>query len=213
MRKAVWGAAALAVWMVNLGWPLRDLPTPWTAVHRLFGVLLLVGYLLLSLDPPEASLRQRKLFIAGILCGIGSFLLAFLDLPYVANVLSRLLAVAVVALPLWLAAGVLRPGFLAAGILALASIVPALERAGGVATSLHAYVGALSVAGVAVLLHNPQAFTRGEKKPPRLVVASNIVSLTPEQKAKALADLERRYRAGEMPEHVYLDKRQELDAP
>lgn len=208
MRKAVWGAILLGVFALSLASPIRELG----AWHRpVSSIALFVGFLLLSLDPPEHSLRQRRLLIAAFLCVLGSFVLAFLPLPYVANVLARLLAVAVVALPVWLVAGPFRSGFIAAGVLAIATIVPALEETGGYATSLHAYVAALSVWAVAALMHKPTLLTL-EKRPPRIVVASNIVTYTPEDKARALARLEKRYRDGEIEEHVYLDKRQEIES-
>jgi len=168
---------------------------------------------LVSLDPPEASKRQRDLLIAGIVCSIAAFLLAFLPLPSIANVLARLLAVAVVALPLWLAAGWARSGFLAAGVLALATIAPALERTGGYATSLHAYVAALSAFAVALLLYRPDlAVGKGERQRPRVVVASNIVTLSAAEKEAALARVEKRFRDGEIPEHKYWDLRQEIES-
>lgn len=208
MRKAVWGAILLGVFALTLASPIRELG----AWHRpISSIALFVGFLLLSFDPPEHSTRQRNLFIAAFVCVLGSFLLAFLELPYVANVLSRLLAVAVVALPVWLVAGPFRSGFIAAGVLALATILPALEETGGYATSLHAYVAAASVFGVAALMHKPTLLTF-EKKAPRIVVASNIVTYTPEEKARALARLEKRFRDGELEEHVYLDKRQEIES-
>lgn len=206
MRKATLGALLLGIFALTLVSPLRELGS-W---HRPLGSLTLIGgYLLLSLDPPEASKRQRDLFIAGILCSVASFALAFLPLAYVGNVAARVLAVGVIALPVWLVAGPLRAGFVAAGVLALVTIVPQLDAAGGIATSTHGYVAALSIWGVAVLLHRPAL---GAKKPPRVVVASNIVTLTPDEKARALANLEKRYQAGEIAEHVYLDKKQELES-
>lgn len=209
MRKAAWGAILLGVFALSLASPIRDLG----AWHRpLASVSLIVGYLLVSMDPPEHSIRQRNLLIAGILCSLGSFLLAFMPLGYVANVLARILAVGTIALPVWLAAGVLRPGFIAAAILAAATIVPALDRVGGVATSTHAYVAALTVWGVAAMMHNPAVLKLGERKPPRVVVASNIVTYTPEEKARMLARLEKRFRDGDIPEHVYWDKRQEIES-
>lgn len=209
MRKAVWGAISLGVFALTLVSPLREAGS-W---HRPLGSLsLIAGYLLLSLDPPEASKRQRDLFIAGILCSVGSFLLAFFDLPYVANVLARLLSIAVIALPVWLVAGPFRAGFLAAGVLALVTIVPQLEDAGGYATSTHGYVAALSVWAVALRMHDPDLLKVGEKKPPRVVVASNIVTYSASEKERIRARLEKQYAAGEIPEHVYLDKLQELES-
>lgn len=208
MRKAAWGAVALGVWSLSFGSPIREIP--W--LHQVLGLALLVGYLLVSMDPPERSKRQRDLFIAGIVCSIAAFLLAFLTLPYVANVLARILAVAVVALPLWLAAGPARSGFIAAGVLAAVTIVDALEQVGGYATSTHAYVAALSCFAVAVLLERPNLLAKGERKPPRVVVARDVVFLTPEEKAERLARLERRFQAGEIPEHKYWDLRQEIES-
>lgn len=208
MRKAVWGAAALAVSALSFGTPVREIPF----LHRIIGLFGLVGYLLLSFDPPERSVRFRNLMLAGIICSVVAVLLvSSTSLPPVV-VLARLLGIASVALPLWLSAGPMRSGFIAAGVLALVTIVDALEQVGGVATSLHAYVLFVTALLVGARMHNPALFTPGEKKPPRVVVASNIVTLTPEQKAKALARLERQFAAGEMPEHVYLDKRQELES-
>ena len=210
MRKAVWGALLLGVFALSLVSPLRELGS-W---HRPLGsVSLIVGYILLSLDPPEASQRQRNLFIAGILCSLGSFLLAFLDLPYVANVLARLLSVGVIALPVWLAAGPFRAGFIAAAVLALVSGLPALADVGGYATSTHGYVAAFSVWGVGVLLHRPDLLRApGQRKPAKVVVARDVVFLTPEEKAERLAALEKRFKAGEIPEHKYWDKRQEIES-
>lgn len=208
MRKAAWGAILLGVFALTLVSPVRELG----AWHRpVSSVSLIAGYLLLSLDPPEHSIRQRNLFIAGILCSLASFLLAFLPLAPVGNVLARVLSIGVVALPVWLVAGPLRAGFFAAAVLALVTIVPALDRAGGFATSTHGYVAALSIWGVAALMHSPTLLAR-EKKPPRVVVASNIVTYTPEEKARIRSRLEKRYRDGEIPEHVYLDQLQELES-
>jgi hypothetical protein len=211
MRKAAWGAVLLGVFALTLVSPIREQG----AWHRPLGsVSLIAGYILLSLDPPEASRRQQKLFIAGILCSLGSFLLAFLPLPELANVLARLLSVGVIALPVWLVAGWLRAGFVAAGVLALVSAVPALADAGGVATSTHGYVAALSVWGVALLMHRPDLLpgAQGERRPPRVVVARDVVFLSPEEKADRLAALEKRFANGDIPEHVYLDKKQEIES-
>lgn len=209
MRKAAWGAILLGVFALTLVSPLREQGT-W---HRPLGsISLIVAYVLLSLDPPEASLRQRNLVIAGILCSLGSFVLAFLPLPSVANVLARLLSIGVIALPVWLAAGPLRAGFIAAGVLALVTIVPQLEDAGGLATSTHGYVAAISVWAVAVLLHRPDLLARGSKRPPRIVTAHDVVFLTSEEKAERLARLEKRFHAGEIAEHKYWDLRQEIES-
>lgn len=211
MRKAAWGAILLGVFALTLVSPMREQG----AWHRPLGsISLIAGYILLSLDPPEASVRQRNLFLAGILCSVGSFVLAFLPLPYVANVLARLLSVGVIALPVWLVAGPARAGFIAAAVLALVTAVPALADAGEYATSTHGYVAALSVWAVALLLHRPDLLpgAKGDKRPPRVVVARDVVFLSPEEKAQRLAALDKRFQAGEIPEHVYLDKRQEIES-
>jgi hypothetical protein len=210
MRKAVWGAILLGAFALTLVSPIREQG----AWHRPLGsISLIAGYILLSLDPPEASQRQRNLVIAGILCSLASFVLAFLPLPYVANVLARLLSVGVIALPLWLAARWFRSGFIAAGVLALATLLPALEEAGGAATSLHGYVAALSAIGTALVLHKINLFTKqGSGRPPRVVTARDVVFLSPEEKAERLAALEKRFQAGEIPEHKYWDRRQEIES-
>lgn len=210
MRKAVWGAILLGIFALTLVSPIRELG----AWHRPLGsVSLLVGFLLVSLDPPEQSQRQRTLFLAAFACALGSFLLAFLPLPYVANVLARLLSVGVIALPVWLVAGPFRAGFIAAAVLALVTVVPALEDAGGFATSTHGYVAALSVWGVALLMHRPDLLPgKGPKRPAKVVVGRDVVFLTDEEKSRRLAELERRFQAGEIPEHKYWDKRQEIES-
>jgi hypothetical protein len=52
----------------------------------------------------------------------------------------------------------------------------------------------------------------GQKRPPRVVVARDVVFLTPQEKAERLARLERRFEAGEIPEHKYWDLRQEIES-
>lgn len=212
MRKAVWGAILLGVFAVSTVSPIREVPV----LHQVLGLGLLGGYLLVSMDPPEHSKRQRDLFIAGILCSVASFLLIILLGPAV-QPLGRALSVAAVALPVWLVAGPLRAGFIAAGILALVTFVPALADGGGYATSTHGYIAALSVWAVAALLHRPDlvptaAGGRRERKPPRIVTARDVVFLTPEEKAERLARLEKRFQAGEIPEHKYWDLRQEIES-
>lgn len=206
MRKATWGAIALGVFALTFGSPVRDV----LSLHRILSLTGLVGYLLLSFDPPTSDPRQRKLLLAGIATAVASFLIAFAPLPEPVNVIARVLAVATVALPLWLVAGPARYGFVAAGALALFTLVPTVADAGSYATSVHAYVAAASAFVAAALVHKPTLLSL-DRKPPRVVVASNIVTLNEDQKAKALARLEKRYRDGELEEHVYLDKRQELE--
>lgn len=212
MRKAVWGALLLGVFALSTVSPIREVQV----LHQVLGLGLLGGYLLLSMDPPEPTRRQRQLFIAGILCSVASFLLVIL-LGASVTPLGRALSVAAIALPVWLAAGPLRAGFIAAGVLALVTFVPALEGAGGYATSTHGYVAALSVWAVALLLHRPDllpaaAGGKRDRKPPRVVVARDVVFLTPEEKAERLARLEKRFQAGEIPEHKYWDLRQEIES-
>lgn len=207
MRKNVWGAIALGVFALSTASPIREVP--W--LHRILGLSLLAGYLLLSYDPPTQDARQRKLLLFGIGASVLAFLIAFAPLPEVVNPLARILAVASIALPLWLVAGHARYGFVAAGAIALVTGIPAVESAGGYATSVHAYVAAGSAFWVAAMMHNPALMTLDRKRP-RVVVASNVVTYTPQEKEKALARLEKRYRDGELPEHVYLDKRQEIDS-
>lgn len=207
MRKATWGAIALGVFALTFGSPIRDI----LGLHRVLSLAGLVGYLLLSFDPPTPDPRQRKLLLAGIGTAVASFLIAFAPFPEPVNVIARVLAVATVTLPLWLVAGPARYGFVAAGALALSSGIPFIDASGPYATSVHAYVAAASAFFVAALVHKPTLLSR-DNKPARVVVASNIVMLSADQKAKALARLEKRYRDGELEEHVYLDKRQELES-
>lgn len=207
MRKATWGAIAIAVFALSTGSPIRDIPV----LHRILGLGLLAGYLLLSFDPPTSDARFRKFLIAGIIASLASFILAFGGAPYPLDAVARVLAVASAALPLWLVARPPQFVFVAAAALALATAVPALSEAGGYATSLHSFVAAAGALWVAWLIHNPAAIP-GQKKPPRIVTARDVVFLSPEEKADRLAALEARFRAGEIPEHKYWDKRQEIES-
>ncbi|MEK6976480.1 MAG: hypothetical protein AABY18_09085 [Candidatus Thermoplasmatota archaeon] len=207
MRKATWGALLLGVFALSTGSPIREE----LALHRILGLSLFGAYLLFSYDPPTTDPRQRRLLLAGIGASVLSFLIAFAPLPDAVIVAARFLAVVAIALPVWLVAGPARYGFVAAATVALFTAVPAVSDAGIYATSVHAYIAAASALAVAALIHRPTVFM-AEKKVPRIVVASNIVTYTPEEKARALARLDKRYRDGELEEHVYLDKRQELES-
>ena len=207
MRKATWGAIALAVFALSTGSPIREADL----LHRILGLGLLAGYILLSMDPPTSHPRFRHLLIAGVIASFASFILAFGGAPYPLDAVARILAVASVALPLWLVARPPQFVFVAAGALALATAVPALSDAGGYATSLHSFVAAAGALWVAWLIHNPSAVP-GQKKPPRIVTAHDVVFLTPEEKAERIARLEKRFQAGEIPEHKYWDLRQEIES-
>lgn len=207
MRKATWGAIAIAVFALSTGSPIRDIPV----LHRILGLGLLVGYLLLSFDPPTGDVRFRRFLLAGIIASLASFILAFGGAPYPLDAVARVLAVASAALPLWLVARPPQFVFVAAGALALATAIPALSDAGGYATSLHSFVAAAGALWVAWLIHNPSAIP-GQKRPARVVTARDIVFLSPEEKAERLEALERRFQAGEIPEHKYWDKRQEIES-
>ena len=207
MRKATWGAIAIGVFALSTGSPIRDVPV----LHRILGLGLLVGYLLLSFDPPTSDARFRKLLIAGIVASLASFILAFGGAPYPLDAVARVLAVASVALPLWLVARPPQFAFVAAGVLALATAIPALSATGGYATSLHSFVAAAGALWVAWLIHRPAAIA-GQRKPPRVVTARDVVFLSPEEKAERLAELELRFQAGEIAEHKYWDKRQEIES-
>lgn len=207
MRKAVWGAILLGVFALSIASPIREV----LVLHRVLGLASLGAYLLLSYDPPVAGPLQRRLLLAGIACAVATFLLAFLPLPAVVDPLVRALAVATIALPLWLVAGPVRYGFVAAAAVGLVLGLPAVG-ANLYVGSIHAYMAAGCAFVVAARMQNPAVLSFGERKPPRLVVASNIVTLTPEEKRRALDRLERRYRAGELSEHDYLDKQQEIES-
>jgi hypothetical protein len=209
MRKATWGAIALGVFALTFGSPVREV----RLAHSFLSLAGLAGYLLLSFDPPVADLRRfRQFLIAGVIASLASFVLAVTGAPYPLDVLARVLAVGTVALPLWLVARPPQFVFVAAGALALVTAIPALASAGGYATSVHAYVAALGALWVAWAIHSPASMPGQARKPPRMVVASNIVTYTPEEKARALARIEKRFQAGEIPEHKYWDLRQEIES-
>lgn len=207
MRKATWGAVALGVFALTFGSPIRDV----RMLHSLLSLAGLAGYVLLSMDPPTSHPRWRQFLIAGVIASLAAFVLAFSGAPYPLDVVARVLAVATVALPLWLLARPPQFVFVAAAALALATVIPALADAGGYATSTHAYVAAAGAFWVAWLIHDPMAMP-GSRRPPRVVTAHDIVFLSPEEKADRLAALEARFKAGEIPEHKYWDKRQEIES-
>jgi hypothetical protein len=208
MRKATWGAVSLGVFALTFGTPVREN----SLLHGLLSLGGLAGYLLLSFDPPVADLRRfRQFLIAGVVASLASFVLVVSGAPYPLDVVARVLAVATVALPLWLVARPPQFVFVAAGALALATALPALHDTGGYGTSTHAYVAALGAWWAAWLIHNPSA-APGARKPPRVVVARDVVFLTPEEKRQRLEKLEKRFKAGEIPEHKYWDLRQEIES-
>lgn len=208
VRKATWGAIALAVLALHFATPVREVG----ALRTLASLGGLAGYLLLSFDPPVADQRRfRRFLIAGIVAGLAGFLITVTGTPYPFGVVARMLAVGSVALPLWLVARPPQFVFVAAAALALATVVPALDETGGYATSMHAYLAMAGALWVAWLIHNPQAVP-GQKRPPRIVTARDVVFLTDEEKAERLARLEKRFQAGEIPEHKYWDQRQEIES-
>lgn len=207
LRKAAWGAVAIAVFALSTGSPIREVDV----LHRILGLGLLAGYLLLSFDPPTSDARFRKFLIAGIIASLASFILAFGGAPYPLDAVARILAVASAALPLWLVARPPQFVFVAAGALALATAIPDLAEAGGYATSLHSFAAAAGALWVAWIIHDPSALP-GQRKPARVVTARDVVFLSPEEKTERLEALERRFQAGEIPEHKYWDKRQEIES-
>ena len=207
MRKATWGAVLLGLFAFTFGSPVRES----LALHGIVSLCGLAGYILLSLDPAWMERRRRQFLLAGVVASLASFVLVVTNAPFPATLVARVLAVATVALPLWPVDRPAQSGFVVAGALALFTGLPAVANAGLYATSVHAYVAAASAFWVAWRIHAPHALG-GERKPPRVVVASNIVTLTPEQKAAALARIERRWRDGEIPEHKYWDLRQEIES-
>lgn len=211
MRKAVWGVLSLALFALTLGHPIRNTP----GVHSVLALSGLAGYLLLSYFPPSADPRLRKFLIAGALAGLASFILVITSqgtpIPPIL-VLARVLGVASVALPLWLVARPPQFAFVAAGAIALFTIVDAVEKAGPYAMSVHAYVACAGALWVAWLVENPTPAAGQRSQKPRIVVAYDVQRLTEEEKAERIAALEKRFRAGELEEHKYWDKRQEIES-
>jgi hypothetical protein len=208
MRKATWGAIALAVAALHFGSPLREA----LLLRPMFGLATLAGYLLLSFDPPVQDARgYRRFLIGGIVASIAAFIVGVSQALYPWDVLARFLGVAAVALPLWVVARPPQFLFVAAAALALATAIPALDAAGGYATSLHAYLLVAGALVAAWLIHKPSAIP-GQKRPPRIVTAHDVVFLSPQEKAERIARLEKRFQAGEIAEHKYWDLRQEIES-
>src|ERR1051325_10050108 len=132
MRKATWRGLPLGLFALTFGSPVRESQ----ALHGLVSLAGLAGYILLSLDPPVATPRQRMLLVAGAVCSIAAFLLVVSGPPLPVLVAARVLAVATVALPLWLVARPPQFAFVAAGAIAL--LTPLLH--GAYPPRLHAYV-------------------------------------------------------------------------
>ncbi|HUR62801.1 MAG TPA: hypothetical protein VM286_10640 [Candidatus Thermoplasmatota archaeon] len=207
MRKATWGAILLGIFALTFGSPIREV----RVLHEILSFAGLAGYILLSLDPMFAGPRHRAFLIAGVVAGLVSFLLVITGVPGAAFA-ARVLAVATVALPLWLAAGPAQFLFVAAAALALFTALPGVGT-NLYTTSVHAYLAAAGALWTAWRLHAPGAMPwTKERKPKRMVVASNIITLTPAEKAARLARIEARYNAGEIPEHKYWDLRQEVES-
>lgn len=209
MRKAAWGAILLGVFAFTFGSPIRED----RALHGILSLAGLGGYLLLSMDPPATGRRQFHFLVAGAVCSLASFLLVILTHDaFPANLLARVLAVATVALPLWLVARHARSAFIAAAALGAALAIPGVT-ANDYVGSLHAYVTALTAFWVSYTMYAPGAipFVR-EKNLPQVVVASNIVTFSEQEKTSRLAELDAKFKAGEIPEHKYWDKRQEIES-
>ncbi len=211
MRKAAWGAIALAVFAVATMRPIADI----RAAHSILSLGALAGYLLLSWDPPTADRRFRAFLIAGVICGLASFILAFTgggDRVVIA--LASILAIAAIALPLWLLSRPVQPIFGAAA--AIAGAGPFLAIGATLNGPTVASVAAFALAGGAALwiawrLEKP-ASARGERLRPRIAVAYDVIRLTPDEKAERLAHIEARFKAGQIPEHKYWDLRQEIES-
>jgi hypothetical protein len=204
----VWGAAAFAVFLLSFVPDIVALQP----LHRILGLGSLAGFVLLSLDPPARTPLQRQLLWTAFGLAVASFLIVMLlEDTQPARSLGRVLAVAVGALPLWLVARQERFLFLAAALLVgLAGWSATLDL---YVLSTVGFVAAAVAAGLAaVRLSSPTGKLTPERSPPRIVVASNIVTYTPEQKERLLAELERRYAAGELKEHTYWDRRQEIES-
>src|ERR1051326_7240682 len=100
MRRAALGALLLGVFAFTFGSPLRE----FLPLHGLVSLAGLAGYIVLALDPGLAGKRERGFLVAGAGAGLCSFLLVVTATPG-ATLVARVLAVATVALPLWLLAG------------------------------------------------------------------------------------------------------------
>jgi hypothetical protein len=206
VRLAAWGAAALAVNAVSYLPPIRE-----TVFHSILSLFGFAGYLLLSFDPPVRTRLQFRFLVAGAIVGVAGFLAVSQSWHVVAHAFGSGCAVAFLALPLWLFARSERFVFVAAGAVAVAA-----KFLDGTAGELASYAGfgaaALATALCAMRLANPGGTVIPARKPPRMVWGRDIMTLTDDQKAQRLAALDARFEAGEIPEHVYWDRRQEIES-
>jgi hypothetical protein len=231
-RKAVLAAVLLGAGALLALAGLHAAGTPSRVLGGLGSVVGLAGLLVLSRDAIAQDARQRRLLLLTFVAALGTWF-AGQPGPDVGGAapgtvlllgVGLLCGLAFVGLPLWLLAARVERALLVAcaavaAVAATASVL--LAGAPGVQGRLvlsfrvaawAAYGGSAGVAWlVAYRLWSGTGIGR-TRKPPRLVVASNIVQWTPEQKARRLAELEARFAAGELAEHDYWDRRQEIES-
>ncbi len=189
------------------------------SLHGILSLGALAGYILLSLEPPTAHKSQRAFMLAGVGCAIASFIIVQVGERQAASsqaplhAVADVLAVAVVALPLWLGNRMMQPFFAAAG--AMAFMGNFLTQDGVMSASAWASVASFGLCGVtaawtAYRFEHPHV--AAAQKRPRIVTAYDIVRLTDAEKAERIAKLDARLAAGELEEHKYWDLRQEIEA-
>jgi hypothetical protein len=177
----------------------------------------LAGFWFLLRDPVMSNPSQRGLLIAAIVAALSTWLLPLV--PGIASWLARTLTLlgtmAFLLLPTWLLARRERWVGLACAVVGAALGV-------GIVTATPSVQGALADAQSFIMLGGTAAASwilawrlhrRGEAAPRKKHVA---IAWNPERMSKAERDrraakLEARYRSGEIPEHEYLDRLQELD--
>jgi hypothetical protein len=173
---------------------LPDSPGPLAIVNVTAVLLSVVAVMALPLWLPARW--ERWIFLASGLAviGLGGYFLSRPD----ASIFTLSLMADLVRVQVW-----------------MACIGPALA-ATAVAVRLGRLVGA-STAWSSPEGYRPHSVPPTKPKAPKLtsarvLVAKPLAVMSDDEKAARLADLERRFKAGEIPEHIYLDKLQELES-
>lgn len=227
VRKAVPAAAFLgtsAFLFLGANYTLA----PFSLVVGLMGTIAgFAGIWLLLRDPIMADARQRPFLYATLAAAVASWILRGMagGVPQttsevILQTVGLLSLMAFVALPLWLLARRERVIHWSAGGLALACGAWMLMelRGGNVAAPAEAqrwFALGGAAAGSWLLAWRLNRGGTGTSLPvrrkPPVAIAWNPRTLSSDQRRERLHALEERYRRGELSEHEYLDRRQELD--
>lgn len=226
VRKAVPAAALLgaSAFLFLLASTLPALG----AVGILGSVAGFAGFWFLLRDSIMADPRQRGFLIAAGLAGLVTILVGFSGAPPPPWLRTIVLVctIAFVALPLWLLARLERFVHVVAAAFTVALGALWMYGAGtpsgdavvsvDMAATLQPFCAlggaALGTWLLALRLMRPLAASGSTTRRANVAIAWNPPTLSEGERGRRLARLESQYRRGEIPEHEYLDRRQELES-